>query len=306
MSIKNALTVDVEDWFQVSLLRHKIDRKDWSKLKSTVVRNTCRILEVLAEKQTQATFFVLGWVAERYPEIVVAIKEMGHEIASHGYGHQIIFEQSKQAFVEDVKKSLRLLEDIASEPVLGYRAPSYSITRSSLWAWETLCKLGLRYDSSIFPVKHDVYGVPDAPRFPFEIKFTSGESLLEFPLSTAVIWGNNVPMAGGGYLRLYPYWFIRKYVRRINEEGRPAIIYLHPWEMDPDLPRVDLGIFKKLRHYGNLSLMEERLRRLLDEFSFTTVKEVLQSTPIESGWPVSAAAPAVCAATNGVAKNTIR
>ena len=285
MDVKNALTVDVEDWFQVSLFRHQIDRTSWQRLNSTVVKNTCRVLDLFAEKKVKATFFVLGWIAERFPEIVVAIKEMGHEVASHGYGHQIVFEQTQEEFTRDVKKSLAILEDITGEKVLGYRAPSYSITRSSMWAWETLTNLGLQYDSSIFPVKHDVYGIPDAPRFPFEIEFDSGASLVEFPLSTVVMMGKNIPMAGGGYLRLYPYWFIRNSVRQINAQGKPAIIYFHPWEVDPDLPRLEIGFFKTLRHYGNIGLMENRLRRLLDEFPFTTVSDVLKTIPIGTNWP---------------------
>lgn len=285
MGIKNALTVDVEDWFHVSLFRKKIRRDEWDQLASTVVQNTCRVLNIFAEKNVKATFFVLGWVAERYPEIVVAIKEQGHEVASHGYGHQIIYEQTHKEFAADVEKSLLILENITGERVLGYRAPSYSITRASMWAWQTLADLGLIYDSSIFPVKHDLYGIPDAPRFPFEIRFVNQTRLIEFPLSTVVLMKKNVPMAGGGYLRLYPYWFIQKSVRRINAEGRPAIIYLHPWEVDADLPRVEAGWFKTMRHYGNLALMEHRLRRLLEEFSFGTVSEVLSTTQIQTDWP---------------------
>jgi len=285
MGIKNAITVDVEDWFQVSLFRHKIRREDWDRMESTVVQNTCRILRLFEQKNVKATFFILGWVAERFPEIVLAIKDLGHEIASHGYGHQIIFEQTKQEFAEDVRRSLEILEDITGARVLGYRAPSYSITRSSIWAWESLTKLGVEYDSSIFPVKHDLYGIPDAPRFPFEIRFTNGPKLVEFPLSTVVMMGKNIPVAGGGYLRLYPYWFIRKSVQHINEEGQPAIIYLHPWEMDPDLPRINVGVFDTMRHYGNLYMTESRISRLLDEFQFGTISEVLHTTEIRTDWP---------------------
>lgn len=288
MGIKNAITIDVEDWFHVSLFRQKIRRDEWDKLKSTVVQNTCRVLNVFAEKNVKATFFILGWVAERYPEIVVAIKEHGHEIASHGYAHQIVYEQTRKEFTSDVEKSLLILENITGERVLGYRAPTYSITRSSMWAWQTLADLGLVYDSSIFPVKHDLYGIPDAPRFPFEIRFLNQTRLIEFPLSTVVLMKKNFPMAGGGYLRLYPYWFIQRSVRQINAEGRPAILYLHPWEVDADLPRLKVGLFKTMRHYGNLALTEERLRRLLDEFSFGTVSEVLADTEIQTDWPRTA------------------
>jgi polysaccharide deacetylase family protein (PEP-CTERM system associated) len=287
MSILNALTIDVEEWFHVSLFRRKICREEWDSLKSTVVADTCLVLKILAEKNVKATFFVLGWVAERYPEIVIAIQEHGHEIGSHTYSHQIIYEQSWQEFTADVQRSLKILEDLTLAPVGCFRAPSYSITRSSLWAWEALADLGIACDSSIFPVKHDLYGIPEAPRFPFYINLKERPRLVEVPLSTIQLRGKNIPMAGGGYLRLYPYWFIRNSIRRINRENRPAIIYLHPWELDPDLPRIKIGFLKELRHYGNLALTEEKLRRLLDEFSFGPLREVLNVTPIQNDWPLT-------------------
>jgi polysaccharide deacetylase family protein (PEP-CTERM system associated) len=288
MGIQNALTIDVEEWFHVSLFRKKIRREEWDGLKSTVVGNTCRVLNILAEKRVKATFFVLGWVAERYPEIVIAIQERGHEIGSHTYSHQIIYEQSRQEFAADVQRSMAILENLTGKRVDSFRAPSYSITRSSLWAWEMLSDLGIKYDSSIFPVKHDLYGIPDAPRFPFHIDLQGRSPLVEFPLSTIRVGDKNIPMAGGGYLRLYPLWFIRGSIKRINQEGRPAIIYLHPWELDPDLPRLKIGLFKTLRHYGNLGLTEERLRRLLDEFSFGPLSKVINSSPILNDWPAFA------------------
>jgi polysaccharide deacetylase family protein (PEP-CTERM system associated) len=288
MGIQNALTIDVEEWFHVSLFREKIRREEWDDLKSTVVGNTCRVLNILAEKRVKATFFILGWVAERYPEIVVAIQEQGHEIGSHTYSHQIIYEQSRQEFAADVQRSIAILEDLTGERVDSFRAPSYSITRSSLWAWEALADLGFKYDSSVFPVKHDLYGIPDAPRFPFYIDLQERPPLIEFPLSTIRIGDKNIPMAGGGYLRLYPFWFIRSSIKRINREGRSAIIYLHPWELDPDLPRIKIGLLKSLRHYGNLGLTEERLHRLLDEFSFGPLSEVLNSSSILADWPAVA------------------
>ncbi len=285
MSILNALTIDVEEWFHVSLFRRKIRREDWDSLKSTVIDNTCLVLKILAEKNVRATFFILGWVAERYPEIVIAIQEQGHEIGSHTYSHQIIYEQSRQEFTADVQRSLVILRNLTLESVSSFRAPSYSITRASLWAWEALADLGLTCDSSIFPVKHDLYGIPDAPRFPFYINLKNRSRLVEVPLSTIQLRGKNIPMAGGGYLRLYPYWFIRNSLRRINREGKPAIIYFHPWELAPDLPRLKIGFLKELRHYGNLNLMEMKLRRLLDEFSFGPLREVLNTIPIQNDWP---------------------
>jgi len=287
MGILNALTIDVEEWFHVSLFRKKIRREEWNNLKSTVIADTCLVLKILAEKNVKATFFILGWVAERYPEIVIAIQEHGHEIGSHTYSHQIIYEQSRPEFAADVRHSIAILEDLTLEPVNSFRAPSYSITRSSLWAWEALADLGITCDSSIFPVKHDLYGIPEAPRFPFYINLKDRSRLVEVPLSTIRLRDKNIPMAGGGYLRLYPYWFIRNSIRRINREGRPAIIYLHPWELDPDLPRIQIGFLKELRHYGNLGLTAEKLRRLLDEFSFGPLRDVLLAAPIQNDWPVT-------------------
>lgn len=287
MGILNALTIDVEEWFHVSLFRRKIRREDWDSLASTVVANTCAVLKLLAEKNVKATFFILGWVAERYPEIVIAIQEQGHEIGSHTYSHQIIYEQSRQEFAADVQRSINVLESLTLAPVKSFRAPSYSITRSSLWAWEALADLGITCDSSIFPVKHDLYGIPDAPRFPFHINLKDRPRLVEVPLSTIQLRGKNIPMAGGGYLRLYPHWFIRRSIHRINREGRPAIIYFHPWELDPNLPRLKVGFIKELRHYGNLALTEDKLRRLLDEFSFAPLREVVKTTPIQNDWPLT-------------------
>ncbi len=285
MSIINALTVDVEDWFHVSLFRRHIHPREWDRLESTVVANVCKILNLFSDYNVRATFFILGWVAERYPEIVVAIKEQGHEIASHGYAHQIVYEQSREAFYQDVRRSIEILERITGEKVLGYRAPSYSITRKSLWAWEKLVDLGIQYDSSVFPIKHDLYGIPDVPRFPFEIYIEDKGPLIEFPISTVKILGRNIPIAGGGYLRLYPYWFFKMGLEQINKMGKPAIIYFHPWELDPQIPRIEVGRLKHVRHYGNLVLTEERLIKLLEHFRFGTVTQVLKRTAPIPRWP---------------------
>ncbi len=286
MTILNALTVDVEDWFHVSLFRHHIHPREWDKLDSTVVSNVCRILNLFTQYNVRATFFILGWVAERYPEIVVAIKEQGHEIASHGYAHQIVYEQTRHEFFSDVSRSIEILTKISGEAIRGYRAPSYSITRNSMWAWEKLIELGIEYDSSVFPIKHDLYGIADAPRFPFRIGVKGKGRLIEFPISTVKILGRNVPIAGGGYLRLYPFWFFKKGIEKINAEGKPAIIYFHPWEMDPHIPRINVGAVKHLRHYGNLALMEERIVQLLESFRFGPVSQVLKRCGAISRWPV--------------------
>lgn len=285
MGILNAISVDVEDWFHVSLFRHHIKRSEWNEQESTVVSNVCKILKLFSEYKIKATFFILGWVAERYPEIVIAIKEQGHEIASHGYGHQVIYEQTQAEFYNDVRRSIKILKDITGEKVRGYRAPSYSITRESLWAWEKLQDLGLVYDSSVFPIKHDLYGIADAPRFPFTVSVSGRGNLIEFPISTVQMMGKNIPIAGGGYLRLYPFWFFKHGISRLNAEGKPAIIYFHPWEIDPQLPRITVGKLKRLRHYGNLALMENRIVNLLKSFRFGTVEQVLQQTDVLNRWP---------------------
>ena len=285
MAILNALSVDVEDWFHVSLFRHHIRPDEWNDLESTVVTNVCRILNLFSRYNVKATFFVLGWVAERFPEIVIAIKEQGHEVATHGYAHQIIYEQSPKAFYHDVRRSIEVLNKITGDPVKGYRAPSYSITRLSLWAWEVLVDLGLQYDSSVFPIKHDVYGIADAPRFPFKVSVSGKGSLIEFPISTIKFFGKNVPIAGGGYLRLYPFWFFKYGIRKLNAEGKPAIIYFHPWELDPQIPRMNFGILKRIRHYSNLALMEDRIAGLLESFRFGTVECVLRQAGEIRRWP---------------------
>lgn len=270
----NALTIDVEDYFHVSAFESIINREDWPAYECRVESNTRLILSILREAGVKATFFILGWVAERFPELVKEIASAGHEIASHGYAHQLIYNQSEDEFRADLKKSIDILEGITGEPVLGYRAPSYSITRKSWWALNILVEAGLKYDSSIFPIHHDRYGIPDFPRFPHQLK----DGFYEFPISTLKIWGMNFPMAGGGYFRLLPYPVTRWAINRINNrEGQPVIFYLHPWEFDPDQPRQPIGGFSRFRHYVNLDKTEVRFRRLLEDFRFAPVKEVLIS-----------------------------
>ncbi len=283
--IQNAITVDVEDWFQVAVLRHEIDPRDWDKQQSRIIPNICRVLEIFDECQIKATFFVLGWIAERYPEIVLTIKKYGHEIGSHGYGHKIIYENSKEDFVQDLEKSIAILEGITNDQIRHYRAPSFSITRDTMWALEVLAQKGITFDSSIFPIKHDIGGMPNMPRFPFYLRFKDGRVLHEFPLSTLRLWGENVPIAGGGYLRLLPYWFIRNGIRRNNKAGIPVIVYFHPWELDPDQPRLKIGLTSRFRHYSNLEFTEEKIRALLSEFRFTSLGELAKSYKIDYQWP---------------------
>jgi len=270
------MTVDVEDYFHVAAFSKVIDTCKWSEYPSRVERNTDILLELFKSKNIKATFFVLAWVAERYPQIVKAIVEQGHELASHGYSHQLVYEQGPDIFREETHKSKIILEDIGQRPVQGYRAASYSITAKSLWALDILAELGFVWDSSIFPVRHDNYGMPNSPEKPYQIKTDHG-ILTEFPLTTAKVMGLSIPAAGGGYFRQYPY-FVSKYLfnRASLNQTRPQIFYLHPWEIDPDQPRVEgASWFSRFRHYTNIQRCLPRLERLVDDFSFSTVSDSL-------------------------------
>ncbi len=272
----NALTIDVEDYFQVQAFSDVISRKDWCQYPMRVANNTYRLLELLEQRGIHATFFILGWVAERCPSLVRDIFKAGHEIGSHGYGHQMINLGDEKSFRRDISHAKSILEDQIGIDVRCFRAPSYSITTKTLWALEILGELGFEYDSSIFPVHHDYYGIPDAPRFPHYRFLRDGGRLLEFPPSTLPAYGINLPVAGGGYLRLLPYGVTAWAIRRINEkEAQPAMVYLHPWEIDPEQPRVAAPWASRFRHYQNLRSTEEKLRRLLDDFSWASMSEVL-------------------------------
>ena len=275
--IANALTIDVEDWFQVAAFFPHVERSSWETRESRVVANTERLLSLLAERGIRATFFVLGWVAEREPELIRTIARAGHELACHGYSHELVYRQTPDVFRQETLRAKGFLEDLLGFEVEGYRASTYSITRQSLWALDILVEAGFRYDSSLFPVRHPQYGIPDAPRFPVMFPTPKGRSIAEFPLSTAKAGNLRLPVAGGGYFRLLPYAYTRAGLRSINErEGEPFIFYLHPWEIDPTQPRVEGASFTaRLRHYTNLERCEARLKQLLADFSFTTVRDVL-------------------------------
>jgi polysaccharide deacetylase family protein (PEP-CTERM system associated) len=272
----NALSIDVEDYFQVHALETVVQRADWENYAARVERNTRLVLRLLGEEETRATFFVLGWVADHYPHLVREIAKEGHEVATHGYWHELIYRQTPQEFEEDLQRSLQALrravgvEDAIE--ILGYRAPSFSITRESTWAIDILREKGLRYDSSIFPLlAHDRYGMPNASRFLHQVR----NGLWEVPVSTVRLLGRNWPVAGGGYFRLFPLWLTQWAIRRINGEGQPAVTYLHPWEFDPDQPPIHgAGSLSRFRHYVNLDQTEPRLRRLLREFDFGPISEV--------------------------------
>jgi polysaccharide deacetylase family protein (PEP-CTERM system associated) len=276
MSVPNALTVDVEDYFHVSALAPNIHRDSWNSRESRVVDNTRRMLALFGQFDVRGTFFVLGWVAERYPQLIKEIAAGGHEIACHGFSHRLVYEQSPKEFREETLRSKNMLEDITGTTVLGYRAASYSIVRRSLWALDILVELGFAYDSSIFPVRHDRYGIPDAQRAPHRMTTPAGRSIVEWPLAAATILGFRLPVAGGGYFRLLPYWLSRWGLASINRrDQQPFIFYLHPWEIDPAQPRVPASWLSRFRHYTNLGKCEERLRRLLGHFQFGTAKDSL-------------------------------
>ena len=274
----NALTIDVEDYYHVSAFEAVVPFADWERYESRVEKNTHRILDLLDAHTTKATFFVLGWVVERHPRLIRTLVARGHEVASHGYAHRRVYTQTTEQFRTETRRSKRLLEDTLGQPIRGYRAASYSITVQSLWALDVLREEGFVYDSSIFPIRHDLYGIPSHPRFCHVIPGQSGASLVEFPLSTLRLGGTNFPIAGGGYLRLFPYTYTRWGIRHLNrQEGQPAVVYLHPWELDPEQPRLPAGKLSRFRHYTNLHKMEERFVRLLQDFSFGTMSEVLQT-----------------------------
>lgn len=291
--IVNAMTVDVEDYFHVAALAQSIDRSRWGEMEYRAEANTRRLLDLFDEFSIRATFFVLGWVGQRSPGLVREIHDRGHEVASHGMSHKLVYNQTPAEFTDETLASKHMLEDITGAPVLGYRASTYSITNRSLWALDILKEAGFVYDSSIFPIRHDLYGIPDAPKEPSRIQTPKGASIIEFPMSTAPLWGLNVPVSGGGYFRLLPYWLTRTGLRKLNETlGRPFIFYLHPWEIDPGQPRVRANWKSMLRHYTNLDQAEQRLRTLISEFRFAPVREVLGARQLllqsANGW---AAAP---------------
>jgi polysaccharide deacetylase family protein (PEP-CTERM system associated) len=273
-SIRNAMTIDVEDYFQVSAFASTISRESWPSLSCRVERNIDLILAILNEQNIKATFFTLGWIAERYPAMVKRIVDNGHELASHGYGHLRVTDQQADAFVDDITRSKILLEDIGGQPVLGYRAPSFSIGSGNLWALDLLRKAGYRYSSSIYPVQHDHYGMPDAPRFAF---YPNGkDGLLELPISTIRILQRNFPAGGGGFFRFFPYAMSRWLLQQVNKRDlQPAIFYFHPWELDPDQPRQDgIGLKTRFRHYVNLHRTEGRIKALARDFQWDRMDRI--------------------------------
>jgi polysaccharide deacetylase family protein (PEP-CTERM system associated) len=275
--VVNAMTIDVEDYFHVSVFDGVVPRHHWEGFESRVCANTDRLLQLFDAYEVKGTFFVLGWVAERHPDLVRRIVVQGHELASHGYGHRLVYDQTPKAFREDVRRAKGVLEDASGSPVLGYRAPSYSVTPKSLWALDILIEEGYRYDTSIFPIRHDRYGIPLSPRHAYRLERPGG-SIVEAPASTTRLGSMNLPIAGGGYFRILPYEWTRWGIGRVNRlEGMPAIFYLHPWEIYPDQPRLKTGLLSRFRHYRNLAQTEARLRQSLIDFKFGSMSVVLRA-----------------------------
>ena len=281
------LSVDIEDYFQVEAFADRIARDTWASYASRVEDNTRRILDLFDEFGVKATFFVLGWVVERHPALLQEITRRGHEIACHSWLHRLIFKLTPDEFREDTHRAKQLIENAAGCAVYGYRAPSFSVVRQSLWALDILAELGFHYDSSVFPIRHDVYGMPDAPRVPFRVDTAAGP-LAEFPMTTfRWMGGRNLPIGGGGYLRIFPFALTRLGVRRAMNDGVPLITYVHPWEVDPGQPRIDGRLTSRLRHYTNLKETANRLRKLNEMVSFTSfrdsgmIESILASAPRE-------------------------
>ena len=289
--ITNAMTVDVEDYFHVTAFARTLDRAKWNDLEYRAERNTERVLELFATANIKATFFVLGWVTKRSPELIRKIYAAGHEIACHGMSHQLVYKQSPEVFHQETLEAKQLLEDLVGVKVRGYRAASYSITQQSLWALDILEALGFEYDSSIFPVRHDIYGMRHAPRHPFN---PGVGRLLEVPLTTVEVLGNRLPCGGGGYFRIFPYSLFKFGLRRVNNVDRlPGVFYFHPWEIDPEQPRLPAGWRSRFRHYYNLAHTEQRLVRLLKDFSWGRMDRVFLE-------PARERAPAVVSLAAGV------
>jgi polysaccharide deacetylase family protein (PEP-CTERM system associated) len=281
MNCRSIISVDVEDYFHVEAFAGRIDRSTWGDYECRVERNTERILDLLDDCHVTGTFFILGWVAERYPQLIRQIAERGHELACHSYWHRLVYNLTPEEFRDDTLLAKNAIEQAAGKEIHGYRAPSFSITSRSAWALDVLAELGFQYDSSVFPVRHDVYGVPSAPRGPFRVETPFGP-IVEFPMAT-FRWnaGGNWPVAGGGYLRILPAWYTKAGVERAWREGLPVVSYVHPWELDPEQPRLPGPLKSRLRHYTNLKVAETRLRMLLalDRFSSFRDSGLAQSAP---------------------------
>ncbi|MCX6162785.1 MAG: DUF3473 domain-containing protein [Ignavibacteriae bacterium] len=269
----NAISIDVEDWFCVYNLESIINKSEWGKYEYRADRNIIKILDLFQKYGVKGTFFILGWIADKSPDIIKEIENRGHEIGLHSYLHPLITKSSPDEFTKDVEKGLNaIIKTGIKQDIIGFRAPSFSLTKKTMWALDILRSFNIKYDSSVFPVGfHPDYGIIDAPLSPYSIS----DNMIEFPMTVAKVFGRRIPCSGGGYFRFYPYWITKKLLKNVNRDKRPAVFYLHPWEIDPGQPRVDLPMFKKFRHYNNLHKTEIRLEKLLKDFKFTTIKNIL-------------------------------
>jgi polysaccharide deacetylase family protein (PEP-CTERM system associated) len=278
----NALTIDVEEYFHPTAFARYVDPDDWDRYPRRVEKNTNRLLDLFGERDVHATFFIVGWVAERYPKLAKKIDRLGHSVGCHSYAHRAIYDGSREDFRSDLRRSKTMLEDLLGRPVKSYRAPSYSITSKTIWALTILAEEGFEYDSSIYPIVHDLYGIPGAPRFPYTKILNTGQQIEEFPPSTVRYFGVNFPIGGGGYLRLLPYCVTASAIRRLNKvENQPAMVYVHPWELDLDQPRLPGPWRSRFRQYQNLHSTEGKLRRLLKDFSFASMEQVLTGQTLQ-------------------------
>jgi polysaccharide deacetylase family protein (PEP-CTERM system associated) len=276
---QNLLTIDLEEWFVVEILQNRYNLDDWDQLPSTLEVNCLRLLQLMRAHGVRATWFVVGWCAERHPQLIRRIADAGHEIACHSYRHRRVDSLSPEEFREDTERAQRAIFEACGVRPIGYRAPSWSLSEKVSWAFEILADLGFEYDSSVFPIKHDLYGMPTGPRQLFRMSFERGRFLYELPASTIRRWGQNLPFGGGGYLRHSPYWYTRRQVRRANAAGEPVVVYVHPWEIDPDPPQIDgLTQLQRFRVYGSTGTLLQKLNRLLSDFEFMAVSDYIRTT----------------------------
>ena len=275
MQAINILSIDVEEWFHPEAVHHLFEPETWDELSARVDRNVDILLELFAKRNATATFFVLGWVARKYPELIKKIVEAGHEIASHGDNHQMVTKLDADTFREDLTNSIKSLEDVSGQKVYGFRAPTFSIVKETQWAWDIILELGLEYDSSVFPIYHDRYGVPDAPRYPYIVATMDQKTLVEFPMPTLKIFKKNIPFGGGGYLRIFPLQFTKYAIKKFNKDNQPVIFYAHPWEFDIGQPRLKLGMIQTWRHYYNIKNNFHKLDSLLVNSKWISFKEYL-------------------------------
>jgi polysaccharide deacetylase family protein (PEP-CTERM system associated) len=273
--MKNILSIDVEEWFHPEAVQHLFPADSWDERESRVEENVEKLLALFDTQNSKATFFVLGWTARKFPQLIKKIAAAGHEVATHGNSHRMVTKLTPKEFREDLAESISIIQEISGEKVLGFRAPTFSLVKETQWAWEIMLELGIEYDSSVYPIWHDRYGIPDAPRHPYIALEKESRKLIEFPMPTLKIGNKNFPFGGGGYLRIFPLSFTKYAIKKFNKEGLPAIIYAHPWEFDTGQPRLKLGTIQTLRHYYNINSNLKKLETLLTHFEWTSFKDLM-------------------------------